>query len=234
MKLSKILGITVLGMTLVLSSCNPNPENIGGSVFSGSASAGTVASEESLSENSSSEELKKFLGHTANNVYENAFIGIGCKLNTEWVFFDDEQIRHENETVAEVIGEEYKKAVENETILIAMYAVKDNGLKNIYISLEKLSGSKSDYTESQYIEASKGFLETPFTNVGYSNMSSTVSTASFAGSEHPCLTVTADYQGHKVYQLLIPVKCSGYMATITAACYDEDLTADILGSFYSL
>ena len=53
---------------------------------------------------------KDFLLGTVNgNVYENSFIGIGCELDKNWNFYNEEQILEVNDMTKDMVGEDYKK-----------------------------------------------------------------------------------------------------------------------------
>ena len=82
-KLLATMLCAVMMISLVACSGSPSEEEVRGEQTSNEES-------QDESEVESTEEFS--LGETENLVYENKFIGIGCKLESDWYFYNDEEI----------------------------------------------------------------------------------------------------------------------------------------------
>lgn len=180
------------------------------------------------------EKAKPSLGYVSNNVYENEFIGIGCKLDSEWTFLSNDEILEQNQLTTDLLGDEYKDMLEATDILTCMMANHRNGI-SINVQMEKLPSSHSSTSAQQYVDASKNQISRPLRNMGVKNIVVKTTKIDFAGKKRPCLTLVGDYYGNAIYEVFIPIKCtSGYMAGITVCTFFEDTTEDVLSNFYAL
>lgn len=174
------------------------------------------------------------LGSTSGNRWENEFIGIGCQLDENWTFMTDEEIRQQNQISTELVGDEYKDALESAAVIYDMMANHANGTSTVGVNLEKLSGATLLITEQLYIEASKESLEGAIASMGVENIQVSTEEISLGGKTHYGIRLEGEYSGVKIYETLIAVKCNGYMACVTACTWVEDGTQEILDCFYGL
>lgn len=174
------------------------------------------------------------LGSTSGNRWENEFIGIGCKLDENWIFMSDEEIRQNNQLANDLVGDEYKEALESADVIYDMMASHANGTDTVSASMEKLSGAALLINEETYIELSKESLEGTIISMGVENVQTTAEEITFAGESHYGIRLEGEYSGIKIYETLIAVKCSGYMACVTVCTWVEDGTQEILDCFYGL
>lgn len=257
MKLRKILMLTCLCTLLTASACGKQADIRG--TYSGSkestetssdagASISSDASETPVPSETASEsgdasapsgtdetqqsEASLSLGHNANNIYENTFLGIGCKLEKDWTFLTDEEIKKINQLTADAAGEDYKKALEQATAITDMTA--SHGTDSVSITFEKLALMNYTISEEQYVEIAQQYVGAPLTNMGMENVTVTQETTMFLGEEHSCITISASYNGHACHEVLVPIKCPGYMATIAVCTWNDNLTSDLLEYFYKL
>lgn len=97
---------------------------------------------------------KDFLLGTVNgNVYENSFIGIGCELDKNWNFYNEEQILEVNDMTKDMVGEDYKKYFTEKSYYIDMMAVHSNGMDTVNINVQKLELAQSMFSEDDYIDS---------------------------------------------------------------------------------
>ena len=186
---------------------------------------------EEVREEQNSKEFE--LGKIDGFVYENNFIGIGCALDSDWYFYSEEEMQELNNYTAEVAGEKYEEAIQNTDLIYDMYAINDNQLDNININLEKMSNaelSSVDF-EAAY-EATIPAIEETYSNMGYGDLKIEVDTLNLADKEFTCLKSSGDINGLKMYQKIFPIKCNGYLASITVTTYEEDTTDELLSKFY--
>ena len=183
--------------------------------------------------NSNTEEREFSVGKVDGLVYENAFIGIGCKLDSNWTFSSDEEIRQMNNIATDIMGEEYQETLENAEILYDMAAVHANGLDNINVNLQKVNPLQLAALDlNAHYETQFDMLRDAFENMGYTNIRLEVGQVTVGGETLPVLFNRADIGEYTICQVCIAIKCSGYLANVTVSTFDESTLEDLLNCFY--
>ena len=174
------------------------------------------------------------LGDVTGLNYENEFIGIGCNLPADWMFFTDEQIRELNNITTDLAGEEYKEVVANASLVYDMYAMSTtNQINNINVNLEKGNPVTIAMTDLEdVIENSLPLLKQGIENMGGSVVSSEIGSVTVDGTEFTCMTNIMEVNGITMYQLSFLKKCNGYIASISIGATDENTLNDIIDCFY--
>lgn len=225
--MKKIIALLlVLAFAFSLVSCSSD-DDIRGTVS-------TTPSGET-SEISSDESTEISLGTTSNNTYENKFIGIGCKLDSNWVFYTDDEILEMNNITKDAIGEEYAEIIENSEIIYDMCASTSDSLKTVNVKIQNLGlvyGKVLD--EDAYINAALDSTKGALESMGTENVTVKKTTVTFAGETHGAIAVAAEISDIKFYEKLVYIKVGKYMANITVASYIDDDTDEILSAFYAL
>ena len=149
------LGALLLAAALLvtMSACSGG-KSIRGSVTPAekdTAAAQTTATETTVPETT---EPAFAVGSSAGNRYENTFLGIGCKLDENWTFLSDEQIRENNAAAAGMMADEYQKQVQDADVVYDMMANHQNEVDTLSLNMEKLSGAAKLVTEEQYAQLS--------------------------------------------------------------------------------
>lgn len=174
--------------------------------------------------------------YEASNTYENEFVGIGCKLDEEWEVYDADQIAALNGMVVDLMTDEtLANMLENSGSLMPFYAQANDGLVTLNITVENLGllyGSMLD--EQGYVELSIGQLAPALESIGLTDITTEISSVTFAGGKHAAIMVSASFQGVEFHETLVCVKVGRYIANITAASYLADVTGEVLSMFYSL
>ena len=223
-KLLATMLCAVMMISLVACSGSPSEEEVRGEQTSNEES-------QDESEVESTEEFS--LGETENLVYENKFIGIGCKLESDWYFYNDEEIMELNNNTSDEAGEDFEEIMKEADLIYDMYAICDDQLDNINVNLEKMSKSVLDsLVIEDSLEATIPMLEEAFTNMGYTNLQAGIDTIRIEGEELTCLYSSGEVNGLKMYQKIFPIKCDGYLANITITTYEEDTVDSLAESFY--
>jgi len=175
------------------------------------------------------------LGEVSGLNYENAFIGIGMDIPSDWIFYTDEQIKELNNAATELAGEDYEALMQEAVIVYDMYAQHKDGYNNVNVVLEKgdtaaiISTDMKDVYEASF-DTTKAALE----NMGYTNVNFEISTVTVDGKTLDCLNTTAEMEGFPLYQKAVGIKCNGYIAMITASSYFEDTTDIVFDGMYIL
>ena len=169
-------------------------------------------------------------------VYTNEFAGLACQLDESWTVLDQAQIAEVMGLASELVtDEDAKNVLENSGAVHPFYAFTDEGLVTLNMGIENLGllyGVLLD--EKTYAEKGAEQLAPALESMGMSDVSTEITTISFAGGEHTAIRVYGLFQGVDFYETLVCVKVKSYIATITAGSYLEDVTGDVLAMFYSL
>lgn len=214
----------------------PEEEGIGASDDGKSQGEGSESSDATQAEDAgnSTETVDISLGHSANNTYENSFTGIGCKLDDSWTFLTDEQIQSVNKITADLAGEEFKKALENASVLYDMMATQSETSNSLNVTFEKLPILYYTMSGEQYAELGMDKLSKSLQNMGFQNLNLEISKTKFLGEDTACVKVFGTYEERALYEILVPVNCHGYMVLYSISSIGTDETEKILESFYRM
>lgn len=223
--MKKILSLVLAIIMLVgLCSCLSDNENdnVRGDIV-------TQTSSESESQPESEPQLS--LGKTANNTYNNEFLGLSCTLPSEWTFYTDEQILELNSITADLVDEEIAKSLENANLIYDMYAIKADG-SNININLEKLNAVQLITLDIKAtLESQIDTIKTAFEDIGYTDFNAKYQKVTVDGKEFDALVYNAKIQGIDFYGNVITFRKGNYLANVTVSSLQTDKTSDILSCF---
>lgn len=223
----KKLFVLLLALVVVMTfaACGGEENIRGEQKVEGSSSA------ENVSDVNSDEEFS--FGDVSGLNYENKFIGIGCNLDSEWTFYTDEQIKELNNIAMDAVGEEVEELIKDADVVYDMYAERNGGLDNINVNLEKINPVQLALIdiEENYIKIAPT-LVTGYENMGFTNITYETGSVNIDGREFACLNVGSEIQGIKMYQSIISVKCSGYLANITFTTAGENTIDDLVAKLY--
>lgn len=175
------------------------------------------------------------LGSTLDNKYENKFFGIGCKLDGDWTFLSNGEIREMNDITNDMGDDEMASKLEKAEIIYDMSAVKSNSSGNIVINIENLGIiSSATMKEEEYAAASIEGVKSTFEELQATNINAKEDSVTFAGSNHAAIKVNCEISGIKVFQTVVCYKKDKYMACIAITSYVNDTTDEMLSYFYAL
>lgn len=179
---------------------------------------------------------KDFLLGTVNgNVYENSFIGIGCELDKNWNFYNEEQILEVNDMTKDMVGEDYKKYFTEKSYYIDMMAVHSNGMDTVNINVQKLELAQSMFSEDDYIDsAANDDLKASLESMGITVTDMSVIEENFMGKKRKAISISGDFSGHKVYERVYAIKKGTRIAAITFAQWDNSDFSNLKDSFYAV
>lgn len=221
--MKKLFALLLVLVTLLsFAACGTDDDDIRGDQTGSPSSSATVSSDAAFS-----------AGATSGLTYESKFIGIGCKLNDEWTFYSDEQIRELNNATADLAGDEYKELLENATVIYDMFASHSNQVDNINVNLEKVNPlTLATLDLEKNFEGMFSTMEDTLENIGYTNVQCETDTVKIDGKDFACMNIVSEISGLKMYQTSIAIKCNGYLASITISTFGENKVSDILENFY--
>jgi len=174
------------------------------------------------------------LGTVTNNEYKNTFLGIGAKFDSDWSFLSDEEIREQNKISKDLVGDEYKKYLDNASLIYDSAAAKNDGADNFNINLEKVNKVSKEYTPNQYLIASAENLKNALESMGASGVGYIYGTVTFAGDPRACLEIKGDFGGAEFYEKLICIRKGDYFCMVTAFSLSKEGIDDIVNNFYKL
>lgn len=228
MKKSLLALILAVVMLFALSSCGIE-DDIRGQISNNSSDQGTAS-------NGNNEETADFgMGKSTGNVYENEFLGLGCKLDSDWVFLTDEEIAQLNGATIDMLDDEMAELMENANVIYDMQATAGDSLAMVSVNFENLGLLYGKVlSEESYVDLSIPNIETAMKSAGATIISNEKATFEVGGKTRNGIKLHTTINGVDIYQSLICIKCGDYMANVAVTTYLEDTTADLLAKFYAL
>lgn len=192
------------------------------------------AEEEEAAEPEEEVAAEEMVGEKTASSYVNKGLGISAEVPDNWVVLDDEQTAQMMGLVADNFSETgLADQLRDSGSLCDLYALAtDQSGDNVNIMIQDLGviyGIVLD--EDRYIDMNLGQLEPTLVQMGMTDISMEKETVSFAGSDHPAILISANYNGVAVYERLVALKVGSYMSAITAFSMDKDRLDGILGFF---
>ncbi len=174
-------------------------------------------------------------GTVSGNTYENTFIGLSCTLDDSWYILSREEVAALSGITSEIVtDEDLKQLMSDSGAVMDFYAMKDDGLTTVNITITDLGISVGNSSEQAVVEAMLPTLESTFTSMGYSNLELTTETVEFAGSSHPCIVISAELSGASIFQRQVFLLVDHYSVTVTSSTFNEDGTTAIFDAFAPL
>lgn len=226
--MKKIIGFLLL-FTLIFTvcGCQNNDIDVRGKYENDTTN---VSSDISNDTNSSTEEFS--LGKITGNVYKSDFIGISYKLDENWTFYNDEQIKELNKIAVDMAGDEVEELLKKANIVYDMYATDGDQVNNININLEKINTSQLLLLDiAENFKTGVPILKDGFKNMGYENINCEIIDVEVDGKTLDALHTTAEINGVNMYQTIFQKKCNGYLASITITTYFEDTISNLIDNF---
>ena len=169
-------------------------------------------------------------GKITSNSYESEFLGIGCRLESPWVFKTEAEMMQTNKEALALVGDDYANAIKNAKIVYEMMATKGNG-DSININLEKVS---ADVSAKTYLSLSMSSVKTALSNIGMKNINAETGTTQFIGQEFDCIFINGKINGVMLYEVLVAMRVGDYMANITIGSVVDNNCSQYLSCFYAL
>lgn len=172
------------------------------------------------------------LGKTANNTYNNDFLGISCALPDDWTFYTDEEILEINNIVGDVVDEDIAEQLENANVIYDMYATCQTEGSNMNVNLEKLSSIQTISLDiKQTLESQIDTIKQGYENMGYKDTNVEYKKIKVDSKEFHGLKLTARIQDIDFYATIFTFKKGNYLANVTICSLQTDKTDTILSYF---
>ena len=173
-------------------------------------------------------------GTVTDNVYWNETMKIGCTLDENWYFYNEEEILAANGMTAEILEGKIADIIENGGVITDMFAQNLETGATLNVVFERLSLANSlFYNEKSYIEAGFATVEDAFAQLGIENVEITIQKMEFMGDTHYCGFITGDYNGVPVYEQVAVVKSGRNMIAVTVFSVIEEEAEEVLSCFFN-
>lgn len=223
-----IVFLLLFTLICTICSCEKKDTDIRGEY---AKDVSNISSDLSSEINLSTGELS--LGKIVGNVYKNTFIGIGYKLDENWSFYDDEQIKELNNIAIDMVGDDINELLKKASLVYDMFATDSDKLNNINIILEKVNNLQLlSLNIADNFNIIAPTLKDGLKNMGYKNINCEIGSVEVDGKILDASHLSAEINDIKMYQTTFQKKCNGYLASITIATYHDNTISDLLNNFY--
>ena len=237
MKLRSKIISAIITLSLILSLAACGSKDVSGNV---TAPETKTDANETADNSPAPEEATFNIGSTDGGTYTNDYLGIGCKLDETWTFYDEKQLADLNGVVVDSIdnkelADKYSESLESGKTVFDMYATSSDGLAQINIVIENLGviyGNTID--ESSYVDLSMDTLKETLDSAGMTNTTVEKISIDCAGATRSGFAASGESEGIAIYEKGICIKKGNYMAIITVSSYTQDTTDTLASLFYSL
>lgn len=173
------------------------------------------------------------MGTVVDNTYENEFLGVGCKLDSDWTFLSEEEIKEQNNMAADMTDEEFREYLNSAQVIYDMMATNVNGTDSISLNIEKVSTVNNVlFSAEEYLKNSESVTVEALESMGYSEVNTTYGEVDIDGKSFDALFYECIYDTLTVYMSSICFEAGDYVAAITVSSLtEEDMNATI-DAFY--
>lgn len=175
------------------------------------------------------------VGSYENGVYRNEMLGIQAAFDENWYVASVEERLEVVGAVSEVVTDEaIADMLETSGTAMDLYAIQASG-NNVNLMLQKINFLQNVLiSEQEYVNQSLPQMDAAMKSIQVEDAVIEATTITFAGGEHPAIAISGTQGGLNFYELMVVVKSGSYLGIVTAACYVENTTEEILGLFEGL
>lgn len=175
------------------------------------------------------------LGTINGDVYENSYIGYGCKLEG-WTYADAEYIATLNNVSGIIMSSDAQEALRNSGTYTDMMATSPDGNSSVniqYQNIEKTYGPAiANYPLDKFLELVAPNMPSVLEQSGFQDVQVEAGSVPLGGSEHPGLIITSKFAGIPCYQKEACIRTKEYMIFVCVSSFYEDKTDELLTYFY--
>lgn len=236
MKMKNVLSL-ILAMLLMLSllaGCGSDADDIRGSVSADKTAETTQAAEE---------DRPVSLGRMEGGVYTNEYAGIGCKLDSDWVFYSAEELQDLPDQIDEVLqGTEFEDTANELQQITDMMAENVDALTTMNVLYTSIGAKErlayavmSEEEVADSILAQSDAMIAAYAQAGIEVASMEKVTVNFLGETRTGIHTTAAIEGVDYYILQVfDYSLGKYGVTITMSSFVEDKTDSLLDLWYAV
>lgn len=173
-------------------------------------------------------------GSTQDNTYWNETLKIGCTLDENWYFLNEEEILQANSMTAEKLDGKLAEMVKEGGSMIDMFAQNLETGATVNLVVERLSVVNSlVIDEKKYLDISQPTLDEAMAQMGIEDVEITQESMDFLGQEHQSIVITGSFNGVPVCETMVVVKSGRNMTIITVFSAVEGEVEEVLASFFN-
>lgn len=177
----------------------------------------------------------------ASDTYTNEYLGIGCKVDDGWRVFSKEEIAELMRIDADsMTDEDLASRLENAQVVMPFYALSDDGLMSMSITVQDLGIFSSLIDEQSYLDSSVSQVTQDLEAAEVTDVETEVGTLTFLGEERSYIKAhglkkfeDADLS-YDLYELMVYVKTDTSMVVFTISSGYSENTEKVLDLFYTL
>lgn len=244
--MKKLISLLLaLAMVMSLAACGSTAESPKGEVKPLEQTEDTTEKQDEQTqpteEAQPTEDNSFSLGAMQGGIYENAYMGIGCTLDENWVYKTAEEMQDISGMTKEMFeGSDLDLSAYDQ--ILDMMAECTDPMASINIQYTALSAQDRLFHamagEEGLIDATleqKDMLISTYAQAGIEVSAMEKVTVEFCGEEHFAMHTTASIQGMDYYILqLFYTNIGPYYVTITLGAFVEDTTPQLADLFYKL
>ncbi len=172
-------------------------------------------------------------GSTQDNTYWNETLKIGCTLDENWYFLNEEEILQANSMTAEKLDGKLAEMVKEGGSMIDMFAQNLETGATVNLVVERLSVVNSlVIDEKKYLDISQPTLDEAMAQMGIEDVEITQESMDFLGQEHQSIVITGSFNGVPVCETMVVVKSGRNMTIITVFSAVDGEVEEVLASFF--
>lgn len=173
-------------------------------------------------------------GSTQDNTYWNETLKIGCTLDENWYFLNEEEILQANSMTAEKLDGKLAEMVKEGGSMIDMFAQNLETGATVNLVVERLSVVNSlVIDEKKYLDISQPTLDEAMAQMGIEDVEITQESMDFLGQEHQSIVITGSFNGVPVCETMVVVKSGRNMTIITVFSAVDGEVEEVLASFFN-
>lgn len=172
-------------------------------------------------------------GSTQDNTYWNETLKIGCTLDENWYFLNEEEILQANSMNVEKLDGKLAEMVKEGGSMIDMFAQNLETGATVNLVVERLSVVNSlVIDEKKYLDISQPTLDEAMVQMGIEDVEITQESMDFLGQEHQSIVITGSFNGVPVCETMVVVKSGRNMTIITVFSAVDGEVEEVLASFF--
>lgn len=170
-------------------------------------------------------------GVVEDGTYRNTFLGLAFAPGDGWQFTQGYQILQYNGLSSSLSEEEILKALQALPRCQDMEAMSWRSRATVKVDLEKLSEKNLFMTVQDFIEAAQENLEAGYTQQGFTELTSQITSQNFCETPYPVMKTVGSFMGSTMYKTVVFLRVGDYVGMITVSTWDEDQSDEILSGF---
>ena len=179
-------------------------------------------------------DVEEMFGTVTGDTYENAFLGLGCKLEG-WHYYSDEELEGVNQRTKDALSDEFDDLVDQSIGL--MMVEQPGGMQNANIQLQNVKNYVSIYKTmgiKTVAENSISGFKLTLEAANFTDIQLEVGEQKIGDQTFTCMIGQYKIKGVQIYFRQVWDVRDIYLVTVTATTVLEDKTEEVFSQFYLL